>query len=130
MADRLPYEVKRLIYGYVDVETLKSLRLVSASWAVVGLEVLLLPSFIVKSYSIDIPRLISIGTSLDAARQAARVIKKIKIYSSVGSFLSAYEAPTCHTLRLMCEFWLCPRSERLGMEYFNSSKTLLFTEHC
>lgn len=125
MAARLPYEVKRLIYGYVDIETLKSLRLVSTSWAAVGLDVLLLPSFIVKSYSIDIPRLISIGSSLDASRQAARVIKKIKFYSSVGSFLSAYQALTCHMLRSICEFWPCPQIEGLGQKYFNFGKRLL-----
>ena len=86
MATNLPYEVKRLIYDYVGVETLKSLRLVSTSWAVVGVESLLLPSFTVRSYSLDIPRLIGIGASPNVSRQAARVIRKIKFYSSVGSF--------------------------------------------
>ncbi|PMD36441.1 hypothetical protein L207DRAFT_568700 [Hyaloscypha variabilis F] len=82
MSTNLPYEVKRLIYDYVDLETLKSLRLASASWAVVGLELLLLPSFIVKSHSIDVPRLVSIGASPNVSRQAAKVIKKVKFYSS------------------------------------------------
>jgi len=93
MAANLPYEVKRLIYEYVDLETLKSLRLVSASWAVVGLELLFLPCFTVKSFSIDVPRLVSIGASPIVARQAARVIKKVKFYSTVSSFSSACEGP-------------------------------------
>jgi hypothetical protein len=84
----LPYEVKRLIYDHVDFDTLKSLRQVSTSWAAVGLELLFLPSFIVKSYSIDIPRLINVGTSPDVSRQAARVIKTIKFNSTVCIFSS------------------------------------------
>jgi hypothetical protein len=92
MTTNLPYEVKRLIYDYVDLETLKSLRLASASWAVVGLELLLLPSFIVKSHSIDVPRLVSIGASPNVSRQAAKVIKKVKFYSSVSSFHYAHES--------------------------------------
>jgi hypothetical protein len=84
MAANLPYEVKRLIYNYVDLETLKSLRLVSTSWAVVGLELLLLPSFVVKSYSIDI------GASPNVSRQAGRVIKTIKFCNSVGIFPSQH----------------------------------------
>lgn len=83
MATRLPYEVKRSIFGYVDLASVKALRLVSSSWAVVGLELLLLPSFTVKSSSIDIPRLMNIGASPDVSRQAARIIKTIKFYSTV-----------------------------------------------
>ena len=59
----IPYEVKRLIYEYLDLDNIKALRQVSSSWAAVGSELLLLPTFGVKSYSVDIPRLISIGSS-------------------------------------------------------------------
>jgi hypothetical protein len=83
MAAHLPYEVKRSIYAYADLESVKALRLVSVSWAVVGLELLFLPSFTVKSSSIDIPRLINIGASPDVSRQAARVIETAKFYNSV-----------------------------------------------
>jgi hypothetical protein len=80
----LPYEVRRLIFDHLDLESLKTLRQVSTSWATVGIELLLLPSFLVRSYSIDMPRLISIGASQNVARQAARVIKNVKFHSTVG----------------------------------------------
>ncbi len=86
MATNLPCEVKRLIYEHVDLEILKSLRLVSTSWAAVGLELLLLPSFVVTSYSLDVRRLSDIGICPNVSRQAARVIKTIKFYNSVGVF--------------------------------------------
>jgi hypothetical protein len=101
MAANLPYEVKRLVYNYVDLETLKSLRLISTSWAVVGLELLFLPSFVVKSYSIDIPRLIDIGASPNVSRQAARVIKTIKFYNSVSVFTSRHQLPASDNLQVM-----------------------------
>jgi hypothetical protein len=74
--DIFPYEIKRLIYDYVDLQTLKCLGWVSKAWASVGLELLLLPSFFVKSYSIDLHRLIDIGKSPTVSRQATNVLKK------------------------------------------------------
>ncbi|KAE9379228.1 hypothetical protein N431DRAFT_460512 [Stipitochalara longipes BDJ] len=112
----LPYEVKRLIYDYVDLRTLKSLRLTSASWAVVGLEVLLLPSFTIRSYSIDIPRLIAIGASPDVSRQAARVIKKVKVYSSTPQ-VNAVEVicPNPFKHRILRKVW-----EEYNLETYRS----------
>jgi hypothetical protein len=78
----LPHEVRRLVFDHLDLEALKTLRQVSTSWATVGTELLLLPSFVVKSYSIDVPRLISIGGSQNVSRLAARIIKTIKFYST------------------------------------------------
>ncbi|KAH7360778.1 hypothetical protein BKA65DRAFT_192364 [Rhexocercosporidium sp. MPI-PUGE-AT-0058] len=78
----LPFEVKRLIYDHVDLPTLKSLRLVSQDWAVVGIDLLLLPTFIVKSSAFDIPRLISLGNHPALARQAASTIRTINFWSN------------------------------------------------
>jgi hypothetical protein len=77
----LPNEVKRLIYEYLDLDSIKNLRQVSSSWAAVGCELLLLPSFNVKSYSVDIPRLISIGSSPELSVQAAKIVKTISFRS-------------------------------------------------
>jgi hypothetical protein len=73
----IPNEVKILICAYLDLDNIKNLRQVSSSWAAVGCELLLLPTFSVKSYSVDIPRLISIGSSPGLSRQAAKVVKTI-----------------------------------------------------
>lgn len=80
--DKLPYEVKRLIFDHVDLHTLKQLRLASNSWATVGAEFLLQPTLFVKSYSIDIPRLTSIGQSPTISRHAATKVINI-IFQSV-----------------------------------------------
>jgi hypothetical protein len=77
----LPNEVKRLIYEYLDLDSIKNLRQVSSSWAAVGRELLLLPSFTVKSYSVDIPRLISIGSSPEFSEQAARIVRTVSFGS-------------------------------------------------
>jgi hypothetical protein len=79
--DILPNEVKRLMYEYLDLDSIKNLRQVSSSWAAVGRELLLLPSFTVKSYSVDIPRLISIGSSPEFSEQAAKIVKTISFRS-------------------------------------------------
>jgi hypothetical protein len=73
----IPNEIKRLIFEYLDLDSIKNLRQVSSSWAAVGCELLLLPTFGVKSYSVDIPRLISIGSSPELSRQAVKVVKTI-----------------------------------------------------
>jgi hypothetical protein len=75
--DVLPFEVKRLIYDYVDLKSFKSLRLVSTSWAAAGLEVLLLPTFFVRSSSIDVARLKAIGANPKISNQAAHIVKKL-----------------------------------------------------
>ncbi|KAH9222676.1 hypothetical protein DL95DRAFT_380393 [Leptodontidium sp. 2 PMI_412] len=79
---KLPFEVKRLICDHVDLPTLKSLRLVSQDWAAVGIELLLLPTFVVKSSAIDISRLMSIGSHPAVARQAARTVRAINFWSN------------------------------------------------
>lgn len=73
----IPNEVKILICAYLDLDNIKNLRQVSSSWAAVGCELLLLPTFSVKSYSVDIPRLISIGSSPGLSRQASKVVKTV-----------------------------------------------------
>ncbi|CAL3964715.1 unnamed protein product [Diplocarpon coronariae] len=78
----LPFEVKRLIYDHIDLSTLKSMRLVSHSWAAVGIELLLLPTFVVKSSALDISRLLSIGSSPAVARHAARIVRTINFHSN------------------------------------------------
>ncbi|KAL2074386.1 hypothetical protein VTL71DRAFT_8164 [Oculimacula yallundae] len=79
---KLPFEVKRLIYDYADLPTIKSLRLASRDWAAVGIELLFLPTFIVKSPVKDLTRLINAGTSLEVARQAAKTIRTISFWSN------------------------------------------------
>jgi len=80
--DKLPYEVKRLVFDHVDLQTLKHLRLVSRSWATAGTELLLLPTLFVRSYSIDIPRLNRIGQSPAVSRHAATTVKTL-VFQSV-----------------------------------------------
>lgn len=79
--DVLPYEVKRLVFNYVDLDTLKQLRLASHSWAAVGTELLLLPTIFIKSYSADIPRLTSIGSSPAVSQHAATTVKSVVFQS-------------------------------------------------
>lgn len=79
--DVLPYEVKRLIFDHVDLLSLKQLRLVSKSWATVGAEALLIPTFSVKSYSVDFDRLSKIGQSPAILRHAAATINTIVFQS-------------------------------------------------
>ncbi|KAG4444058.1 hypothetical protein IFR05_000411 [Cadophora sp. M221] len=79
---KLPFEVKRLICDHVDLQALKILRFVSKDWAAVGIELLLLPTFVVKSSAIDISRLMSIGSHPEVARQAARTIRAINFWSN------------------------------------------------
>jgi hypothetical protein len=80
--DTIPYEIKRFVYDYVDLQTIKSLRQVSKAWASVGLELLLLPSFFIKSHSVDVRRLIDIGSRPVVSRQAAKTIKKVIFQNS------------------------------------------------
>jgi hypothetical protein len=80
--DAIPYEIKRLIYDYVDFKTIKSLRQVSKAWASVGIELLLLPSFFIKNHSIDVRRLLDIGSSPTVSHQAAKTIKNIIFQNS------------------------------------------------
>lgn len=80
--DTIPYELKRLIYDYVDLQTIKSLRQVSRAWASVGVELLLLSSFHIKSHSLDVQRLIDIGSSPAVSLQAAKTIKRIVFQNS------------------------------------------------
>ncbi|KAF8864110.1 hypothetical protein BDZ45DRAFT_53555 [Acephala macrosclerotiorum] len=77
MAD-LPHEIKRLVFDHADIDTFKALRLVSSSWASVGLEVLFLPTFVVKSPGIDLRRLIGIGNRYNTAQQAAKTITTLE----------------------------------------------------
>ncbi|PVH87048.1 hypothetical protein DL98DRAFT_289880 [Cadophora sp. DSE1049] len=78
----LPFEVKRLIYDHVDLPTIKSLRLVSQSWAAVGIELLFLPTFTIKSSAIDISRLLNIGSRPQVAQQAAKTIRTLSFWSN------------------------------------------------
>ncbi|CZT03642.1 uncharacterized protein RAG0_10350 [Rhynchosporium agropyri] len=81
-ASNLPFEVKRLIYDHADLATIKSLRLVSQDWATTGVELLFLPSFVIKSSVKDLSRLINIGSRQKTARQAARIIRTINFWSN------------------------------------------------
>jgi hypothetical protein len=74
----LPHEIKRLVYDYADLETIKALRLVSPSWAAVGIEVLFLPKFVINSYAIDLQRLVDIGSVHNIALQAAKTIRTLE----------------------------------------------------
>ncbi|KAE8451228.1 hypothetical protein EG329_004392 [Mollisiaceae sp. DMI_Dod_QoI] len=74
----LPHEIKRLICDHADLDTVKALRLVSSSWANVGIEILFLPTFVIKSYAIDLQRLIAIGSSRNTAQQAANIIRSLE----------------------------------------------------
>ena len=78
----LPFEVKRLIYDHIDLPTIKSLRLVSQSWAAVGIELLFLPTFTIKSSAIDISRLLKIGSRPQVAQQAAKTIRTLSFWSN------------------------------------------------
>ncbi|KAH7418446.1 hypothetical protein BKA64DRAFT_199352 [Cadophora sp. MPI-SDFR-AT-0126] len=78
----LPFEVKRLICDYVDLPTIKSLRLVSQSWAAVGSELLFLSTFTIKSSATDISRLLDIGSRPQVAQQAAKTIRTLSFWSS------------------------------------------------
>jgi hypothetical protein len=80
--DTMPYEVKKLIYDYVDLQTIKNLRQVSKSWASVGVELLLLPTFHVKSHAHDVKRLIDIGSNATLSLQATKVVKKLVFQNS------------------------------------------------
>lgn len=80
--DTIPYELKRLIYDYVDLQTIKSLRQVSKSWASVGLEPLFLPTFFVKYHSRDVQRLIDIESAEATRFQAKKTIKKLIFQNS------------------------------------------------
>ena len=73
----LPFEVKILIYNYVDLKTFKALRLVSPSWAAAGLEVLLLPTFFMAFSSIDAARLQAFCTSSKVSSHAGHVVKNM-----------------------------------------------------
>jgi hypothetical protein len=92
--DTIPYELKRLIYDYVDLETIRSLRQVSKAWASVGLELLLLPSFFVKSHSVDVKRLRDIGTGPVVSNQAAKTINKV-IFQNSGWIPSYFRRIVC-----------------------------------
>ncbi|KUJ21041.1 uncharacterized protein LY89DRAFT_681667 [Mollisia scopiformis] len=78
MANTLPHEIKRLIFDHADLETAKALRLVSSSWAVVGLDILFLHTFVIKSYPTDLQRLINIGNNHNTAVQAAKIINTLE----------------------------------------------------
>lgn len=81
-SDAIPYELKRLIYEFVDLQTIKSLRQVSKAWASVGVELLLLPTFRVTSHSHDLQRLIGIGSNPTLSLQATKVISRIAFQNS------------------------------------------------
>ncbi|CZR54454.1 uncharacterized protein PAC_04338 [Phialocephala subalpina] len=74
----LPHEIKRLIFDSADIHTIKALRLVSSSWASIGLEVLLLPTFVIKSPAVDFQRLVDIGNHYNTAQQAAKTINTLE----------------------------------------------------
>ncbi|KAH8658657.1 hypothetical protein BGZ60DRAFT_415273 [Tricladium varicosporioides] len=75
--DSLPFEVKRLIADHVDLKSLKQLRLTSKVWAVVGLDLLLLPTFSIRSYARDIPRLLQIGNHPELSSKAAQIVRSV-----------------------------------------------------
>jgi hypothetical protein len=77
-----PYEIKRLICSYTNLATLKTLRQVSKSWSAAGLDLLLLPTFSVKS-SLDIQRLLSISTSPAVSAHASKTVKCL-VFQSHG----------------------------------------------
>lgn len=97
--DSVPYEIKRLIYDYADLQTIKDLRQVSKSWASVGLNYLLLPGFNIKS-SNDVDRLSSISTSDRVAQYAAKTVKCL-IFQSRGWDPRYFRSIVCsrHELR-------------------------------
>jgi hypothetical protein len=74
--DLLPQELKLLIYNHVDLQTLKTLRQASPSWAQAGLPFLLLPTFNIRS-SFDTHRLLSISRSPNLSHLASRIIKHL-----------------------------------------------------
>ncbi|KAF4625691.1 hypothetical protein G7Y89_g12472 [Cudoniella acicularis] len=83
MADnKLPFEIRKLIAESVDLETLKNLRLASKTWSAIGLDLLLLPTFHVKSFAFDIPRLINVSKHAELSCRAARIIKTVVFQSS------------------------------------------------
>ena len=96
--DVLPFEVKRLIYDYVDLRTFRSLRLVSTSWAAAGLEVLLLPTFFVGSSSLDGARLKAIGASTTVSSQAAHIVRKLVFVCLLYILSKSYLVCVCAAL--------------------------------
>jgi hypothetical protein len=78
--DLFPHEIKILIYQHVDLESLKTLRYASPSWASAGLQYLLLPTFNVRSTR-DIHRLLAIGLSPNVSHQAAKTITRLSFQS-------------------------------------------------
>lgn len=80
--DIFPYEIKSLIYSHTNLTTIKSLRQVSKSWSAAGLDCLLLPTFCIKS-SLDIQRLLSMGTSPVVSTHASKTVKSL-IFQSHG----------------------------------------------
>ncbi|KAE8446281.1 hypothetical protein EG329_012367 [Mollisiaceae sp. DMI_Dod_QoI] len=77
----IPIEVKKLIYEYLDLDSFKNLRQVSSSWAQAGFGFLLFPTFNIKSYFVDINRLVGIGRSPELSQQAASIVKTIAVRS-------------------------------------------------
>jgi hypothetical protein len=81
--DIFPYELKRLIYDASDLSTLKALRCVSKAWASVGADLLLLPTFSLRSYAHDLSRLLSISRSAVVGPRAAHTVSTL-IFQSNG----------------------------------------------
>jgi hypothetical protein len=81
----LPNEVRSLICGFVDdsddLETLKSLRLVSKGWAYAAVAFLLRGTFAIKS-DLDVERLMNVTSDINWASQAARTINTIQIQNT------------------------------------------------
>ncbi|KAG0652173.1 hypothetical protein D0Z07_1322, partial [Hyphodiscus hymeniophilus] len=81
-SNTFPYEIKRLIYDYADLPTIKSLRQVSKAWALVGVELILLPTFHINSHLHDVQRLLDIGSHPTLSLQAVKVINKLSFQNT------------------------------------------------
>ncbi|CAG8973577.1 hypothetical protein HYALB_00009645 [Hymenoscyphus albidus] len=75
--DSLPYEIKRMIFDYLNLSIVKALRLVSKSWSIVGTEFLFPATYHVRSFTKDILRLIEISQSPNFSHQFTKSTKEI-----------------------------------------------------
>jgi hypothetical protein len=63
--DSLPTEIRQCILEFADLESIKAIRCVSKSWAALGQEYLITPSFVSLPYRDDFTRLLSISKHQD-----------------------------------------------------------------
>lgn len=75
---RLPNEIKLMIFKNCTLASLKTLRLVSKSWAAVGLDILLLPTFVISPHRRDISRLLNISQHPTLSCLALKTIRTLE----------------------------------------------------